>query len=876
MRAGLREEFDGVLATAIDEKIAEGMTPEAARRAAILEFGNPSQLVEACHDEWGGKGLEQGWMDLKAAIRRLAKSPGFTGMAIATLGLCVGTTLTIYAIIEAVIIRPLPYPDPTRLVEVYNINPGAGIQRGQATIANYFERRRSIEAFESLSMYRERMYTVGEGRSSRRVVCAEVTPEFFHTLGVRLAMGEPFSDAHFDFGPNLVTIITDEHWRVRYNSDPNVLVQTIVFNGFVARIIGVLPPGFQFLNPAIKIYRPLANHAYVRTTPGRHTAHARTFDGLMVARLKENATLAAAETQVQILNRQWLNTDPMGKSLVDSGFRTRVAPLHDEVVRSVKPMLLLVQIGVILLLVIAAINLASLQLLRASALEKETATRKAIGASRWQIARVFLLENTVLSLFGGLVSIFVAAVGLHLVRTLGTTQLPLATAIRFDQNIVWASLSLSILIGIGIALPIIVLQLRTSPRLCLQSSVRGETVSRRTQQIRNGYITTQIALALVLLCGAGLLGASLNRMLSDPMGFTSEPILTGQINLTWNDYPGPAQKIPFVRRLLDEIQAIPGITHVAISSALPFTDQGAIKRGIQADGAAEPRAGKLRAHHFSQVSPDYWRTMGIPLLKGRLIDPSDVLDTQARDVAVIDEVVAQTYWPNQDPVGKQFTTALTDTELKQRLTVVGVVGSVKQTDLAESATLGAIYQPYWYATDLRLLIRASVPLDTLLPGIKARVRALDPAMPIENFKTLKSYIDESLANRRSPTILLTLFAAVAVLLAAIGIYGVIAYSVSQRRREIGIRMALGAQPNQIRQQFMGLGIRLLVVGLSVGAIGAWAMGSAMQSILFHVPSFHLPTIAAAAALLTLVTFAACLLPALRSAHIDPMTALRSE
>ncbi|MFO1498174.1 MAG: ABC transporter permease [Verrucomicrobiota bacterium] len=874
----LEEEIESHIQMHIEDNLRLGMSAEEARRQAMIKLGGIESTKEAYRDQRSLPLLETLWRDIRYSARQLRKNPGFTAVSVLTLAICIGGNLSIFAVIDAILVRSLPFPEPDRLVVVHNAHPSTGIERAPAMVANYLECRKSIKAFKSVSMYREESYTVGESMSSRRVTCAQVTPEFFETLGVRLAMGEPFTDAHMDFGPNLVAILTDEFWRSYFGGDTNVLRRRIVINSQNAIVIGVLPPGYRYLSSTAEIYRPLAHHPEIRTFPGCYSELARAFDGQMVARLAKHSSILEAQTQLNVLNEQWLAADPMGQTIKDTGYHTVVAPLHEDYVGSVKPMLLLVQTGVLCLLLIGGINLVSLQLVRATGRSKETAIREALGASRWTIARSVLVETTMLSQAGGALGVAIALAGIRLVRSLGATQFPLGADITFDHRIANASIVASLVVGVCIALPIIAINRRRSAQLCLQSETRGATTSRNVQQLRQTFIVAQIAIAFVLLCGAGLLSVSLRRMLEKPTGFTSEQVLTGQVTLPWMNYRGPVTKIPFVRRLLEEVRALPGVTHAAVSSALPFTTEGSAARTIHVEGMNPTASRNLQAHYFSYVSPDYWKTMGIPLMQGRFFEDGDLQDRPryAPGVAVIDEVFARKYWPNGDAIGRHFSTILADTKEGRDLTVIGIVGSVKQTDLAETHKLGAVYEPYSFSTDLRLLVRASVPVNTLIPSVKKRVREIDSEIPIENFKTLQVYINESLIARRSPAILAGIFAGVALLLAAIGTYGVLAYAVAQHRREIGVRLALGAMPGGIARQFLLFGLRLLAIGSLLGCVGAWAAGRAMQGVLFEVPSFHMPTLVGAAIAIGGVTLIASLLPAIRAARISPMEALRHE
>lgn len=814
-------------------------------------------------------------LDFRCALRQVYKSPGFVAVAVLTLGLCIGANLTILSVVDAILIRPLPFPEPDRLVVVHNAYPEVGIRRGNATIADYFDRREAIDAFEAVAMYRERWYTIGEGDSTRRVACGEVTPEFFDLLGVSLARGDGFTDTHFDYGgANLVAILTDQYWRDHFGADPDAIGSRITFNSNNAIVCGILPADFNYLSPHIQVYRPLAHHRRLRTSPGRHTALARDFDGQMIARLAKNRTIEEAQTQIDVLNEDWLAADAMGQSVTETGYHSWVAPLHSDHVASVKPMLLLVQAGVACLLLIGCVNLASLQLVRGSGRAKEVAVRVALGASRRNIVAMFLTESMLIGLLGGAAGAWLGFAGVRLIRALGATSLPLGTVVAFDGRIAIACLGLALAVGAVMALPIVWINLRSAPQRDLQSESRGGTTGRTVQRLRHCFIVIQIATAFVLLCGAGLLGTSLKRMLDQSPGFLSERVLTGQITLPWMTYRGPETKLPFVRKVLDEVRSLPGVTHAAVSSGLPFTTEGATARTILAEGAAA--GSDLRAHYVSSVTPDYWRVLEIPLLQGRYFDDSDSSTQGARPVAIVDEVVARKYWPDGDAIGRRFSTGISDFNEAQSLTVVGIVGSVKQTDLTEVEPLGAVYEPYAHTTDFRLVIRTSIPSSALISAVQRKIREIDPAMPIDDFRPLQTFIDDSLVTRRSPAILSAIFASVALLLAAVGTYGVLSYAVSQRQREIGVRIALGAMPEQIGMQFLFLGLRLLLVGLLLGSAGAWATSRTMQSILFGIPSLHIPTFAATAALMSLVALAACLLPAFRAARIDASVALGNE
>ena len=452
-------------------------------------------------------------LDLKCAIRQLLKSPGFTAVAVLTLALCIGANLTIFAVVDAIVVRSLPFPEPDRLVVVENAYPGAGVERGGTSVANYFERRGNIEAFESLSIVKLGSAFIVRDGSDRRVRTAEVTPEFFQTLGVPLAIGQTFTDAEWKSGSDWssdssVAVITDRFWRDYFDADPNVLGRTFDIWSWgprkTATVVGVLPPGFRYLSSRAEIYRPHVHDAWSHDPNRRHENW-----GHMVARLAVNRSITGAEAELAVHNEKVATDDPSARSAKDNGFHTWVASLHEDHVRSVKPVLLLLQAGVLCLLLIGAVNLAGLLLIRASGRTKELAVRKALGASRRRITGQILTETLLISLAGGALGILLAVFGIRLLKLLGSDALPMATEITFDERIAFTAILVSIAVGVCIAVPTIWLNLRGKTSVQLQSESREGTVSRGIQRLRHAFIVSQIAIAFVLLCGAGMLSVTL-------------------------------------------------------------------------------------------------------------------------------------------------------------------------------------------------------------------------------------------------------------------------------------------------------------------------------------------------------------------------------
>lgn len=808
---------------------------------------------------------------LKHALRQLLKAPGFTATAVATFGICIGANLAIFSVVDAILLRPLPVGDAARLVTIMNSFPLAGEPRATNSIANYFDRRGAMPALSSLSIYKETSVVVGQSDRAERVEASIISPEFFATLGVPLAKGRPFTDAEMVDGSDNVAILTDGFWRRYFGSDPNVLGRTFLNDGATVTVVGILPPGFRFPSSRAQFYRPMSYGPYGRSPWLRHTANG----GPMVARLAPGATLAEARAQMDAFNAQQLKDDPIAKVITDAGYCTKIWPLRDDFVRDVKPTLILLECGVLCLLLIGAVNLVNLLVIRAGGRVREIAVRKALGAGRRHLAVDALMETALLALAGEMLGLLVGSWGIHLLGALGTHQLPLGEFIAFNTRVAAASLAVTLLVGLLLALPIIGFNLRSKVAEGLQSESHGGTSNRRIQRIRSVFVVAQVTFAFVLLASAGLLGMSLKRILEVPSGFRTEKVLTGVIALPDQRYKDNASHVRFVERLLPAIRAIPGIEDGAITSGLPFTR--VVPEGpISIEGSVPKSGGALPLHHLAAATSEYWRIMGIPLIEGRYLADSDE-GLKPNICCVVDQSFARRYWPGRSAVGQRMSVGMSF-DKENAMTVVGVVGDVKMQELTENAGTGSVFLPYSYALHpvFSLVVRSALPPAAVATAIQKAVLQIDPQILVDDLRPMQARLDDSLVTRRSPAILAGLFSAIALLLAAVGTFGVLSYAVSQRRREIGIRMALGAEPGQIRSQFLVAGLRLVTLGGAFGLFGAWAAGRAMQSILFGVSALNGPTLIVTAAILAAVSIPACLLPARRAARVDPATVLHAE
>lgn len=823
---------------------------------------------------------------LRSAFRQFRKSPGFTFTALATIAICLGANLAIFGVINSILLRPLPFPKADRLVTIYNTYPKAGVENDGASIANYYERRGRIPAFQSLSIWMDRSEVVGDPGSTEQISVIRTSPDFFATLGVGLAIGRSFTEEESITQQN-VAVLTDALWRQRFNSDPNILSREIRINGIPRKIVGVLPPGFRFLSSEARAFVSLKSSEEQRGSKARHSGGGAIH---MIARLKPGTTIAEAQAQIDAHNAEMEKDNPQAKMMAEAGFRSPVLSLHGEHVRSIRPTLLLLQAGVFFLLLIGAVNLVNLLLIRASGRAKEMAIRQSMGAARRHVVAQVMIETVSLTFAGGVLGVIGGAWGIHLLEVLGANRLPLGAHIAFDGWLAAIGLAGSIVLGMAVAAPIAWFNLRSHLANTLQSDSRTGTASRAAQSLRHVFIIAQIALAFVLLAGAALLGLSLKKVMAVSPGFQPDHVLTGQFTIPWQRDPAP--RVAIADRLLELIRQQPGVNATGIITHLPLGGEEG-KTAIAPKGYEPPAGQSLQGHYFYGVTGDYFAALGIPLRAGRFLTAED--SHRPERVCVVDEDFARRYWGDgggaltrkiasggeKDANGGALGQRLAQGDEKddaELFTIVGVVGSVKQAALTERQGQGAVYLPFaarensYYFVVTRTNQRPEAFAETL----RKLVRAADPDLAIDNIRSMDTRVADSLVARRSPALLAGIFAGVALLLAAIGTYGVLSYAVAQRTREIGIRMAVGAQREQIGAQFLKIGLRLLIAGTLLGAVGAALCGRALQSVLFDVPPLHPATLFATAAMMTVVSLVACWLPARRASRIDPMEALRSE
>src|SRR5437868_2410165 len=817
--------------------------------------------------------------NLRYALRQLRKAPAFTLTALATVAICLGANLAIFAAINSILLRPLPFPQSDRLVTIFNTYPKAGVERDGSSVTNYYERRGNLPAFSSLSIFRDGSEVVGDTGAVEQTEIMRVSPDFFATLGVNLAMGRTFTEEEATIAKNngVAAIVTDAYWRQRLNSDPNVLGRDIRVNTMPRKIVGVLPPDFRFLSSEARLFLPIRSRPAERTPQQRHSDDGGTH---MIARLKPGATMAEAQSQIDAHNAAVEEDNPQAKMMAEAGFRSLVRPLHAEHVRSIRPTLWPMQAGVFFLLLIGAVNLVNLLLIRASGRAKEMAIRRSMGASRAHVVRQVMIETVLLTFVGGLLGLAVGAWGIRLLEVLGADRLPLGAHIAFDGWLALIGLAGAVVLGIVIAVPIAWFNLSSHLATALQSESHTGTISRGAQRLRHGFIIAQIALAFVLLAGAALLGLSLKKVMAVAPGFRADHVLTGEVTV-----PFAYNVRPFLDRLLEAIGQQPGVGAAGAITNVPLSGESG-KTAVTPKGYVPPAGQSLQGHYSHQVTGDYFAALGIPSCAGLFLTSAD--SHRPERVCVVDEDFARRYCPHGGALGQRIFPNTrsaeglkvqgSDSDDAKLFTIVGVVGAVKQAELTEPQGQGAVYLPFMDSDGINIFVvtRTSQRPEAFAETLRKLVRVTNSDLAIDNLRSMDTRIAESLIARRSPALLVGIFAGVALLLAAIGTYGVLSYAVAQRRREIGIRMALGAQREQIGAQFFSLGVWLLVRGTLPGLSGAWLCGKAMENVLFDVPPLHFAILLGTAAIMSAVSLVACLIPAHRATKVDPIIALRAE
>ena len=806
--------------------------------------------------------------DLKFALRQLAKAPGFSAIAILTLALCIGANSAIFSVVHAILLKPYPWPDSEKLVYVYNTYPLTGMANAGISIPDYLDRRAGVSGFADSAMFTRRNLNLASAGEPERIVGLRTTPSLFTTLESHALLGRELGESDAQPGNDQVVVLSHTLWKNRFGGDPAIIGQTIRLNTEPVTVIGVMPPSFYFPGPSVQAWLPFTFTPKERSDDERGNEYSS-----MIARLKPGATLASVQRDLDLIQAR--NADrlpdeaPFWKT---SGFGGRTNGFLEQNVANIRAMLWLVQAGVAAALLIGCANVASLLLARAVARERELAIRAALGASRGRLVRLLLIESLVLFLAGGALGLLVALWGVGALGSVGLSTLPRAFAVTLDPTVFAFTLACALVTGLLFgALPAWSAS-RSDAAAALKEAGTRTTAGHRTAGLRAMLVIVEIALAVMLLSTAGLLLKSFARLQQESPGFRPAGVVTAMLDLPRAKYDQPAKLTAFHDATVAALRALPGVTDVGIATTLPFSNSNSQSSYTSPDIAVPP--GMPSPHgQVRDADPGYLRALGLTLLRGRWIADSDTAQTQR--VVVVDRLLTDRYWPGQDGLGKRIVFG---PDNSPPWLIVGVVAPVKVQNLEENKTKETLYFPFAQHPNpgFAIVVKTDGDPAVLAASVRAAVRSADPEQPVFDVKTMADRMEDAAQPRRAPMILLSLFSGVALLLAALGVYGVLAFSVAQRTSEFGIRLALGATPGNIASLVLRQGSVLVLIGVAAGLAGYLALSQIVAQLLYGVTATDPLTLAIAPLILAVVALAACLQPARRATQVDPMVALRAE
>ena len=854
-----------------EEKLHDGLSPADARRAARLELGGIEQVKEEVRGIRPGAWLDSFWQDLRFAARQVRRNPGFAALAILTLALGIGANTAIFSLVNAVLLRPLPYSHAERLYLIREVIPqwARFAPTVAANLPDFQIWRQQVHSFEDVALAESTSAILGTAGAPVRIQGVRSSANLFDFLGVRPVQGRGFLPGEDNPGLGRVVVLSDALWRTRFHADPSLLGRSIILDGIPHLVVGILPPSFQ-LNAGLDGLSSVESHqdfflpldgpkSYERDLIGE-------FDFSAIARLKPGVTPAAALAELDSVQAQIAQQAHAGLDL-----KARLLPLDAVVAGPARRGLIFLFAAVAAVLLIVCANLAGLLLARVPSRLREAAVRRALGASRLRLIRQLLAESVLLSLCGGVLGAFLASLGLQWMVHLTVLNLPRLGEVRIDGRVLLFALLLTAVTGtLSGVLPAWRIT-RAQPFDALKSAGAATTHGLRIRRARQTLVGFEVGLATLLLILAGLFTASLARLLQVDAGFAVENVLAADVDLPEQQFNSPATRLEFFNRALDAIRALPGVREAGWITMMPLSGQGSVT-GIGLPGGRNTPEQNPDAN-YRPVSPGYFSAMGVPLLQGRGFTEAD----RGRKVVLISKSVADRFWPGKSPIGETCVTQWAgDVEAE----VIGVVGDVRTVRLEDSPLL-MVYVPDWFnaistPSSASIIVRTSLDPAALASAVRASIQRVDPGVPIVALRPMSEVVSESVAPRRFQLSLTLAFAISSLFLASLGIFGVVAYSVEQRRQELGIRMALGAQLPGLRRMVLQQGMTPVFGGFASGIIGAVLLGRLLESLLFQVSVFDPATIGIVGTVVAVVAFAACYFPARRVARVDPIVALRYE
>ncbi|HEV2490071.1 MAG TPA: ABC transporter permease [Candidatus Acidoferrales bacterium] len=849
-----------------EENLRRGMSPAEARRQAHIRLGSPAQLRETNRELRGLPFFETLWQDLRFGSRMLRKAPGFTAVAILTLALGIGANTAIFSVVNAVLINPLPYPGAGRVMMIYLQEPALGLLHGSLGGADFLALAEQQQSFERVSAYSptDNGFTLTGGGAPEEIPGGKVTSGFFDVLDVKPILGRTFAPGEDQAGQPPAVVVSNQFWREHLRSDPQAIGENITIDQRSFTVIGVMPADFHFgdsgtdeIWPIMQMDQPHQRPPYFLTVFGRLKP------GVSLPMASADATRIA-----QSVTRQYPSSG------VDSA---TVVPMKDILVENSRVPLLMLLGAAFLVFLIAVVNVANLQMSRAAARQREMAIRSALGASRLRLVRQLLTESVLLGVIGAALGLALAYEGLQAVVILGAAFIPRINEIAVDSHVlaftIAAALLSSLLFGLAPAARTRAARLDES----LKESGRGSGEGSRSRLLHNILVVVEFSLATVLLIGAGLFISSLSRMEAVTPGFSPEHILTMQVALAPAHYMQASQTTAFYRQLLEKIQNIPAVQSAAVAMSLP-PNLLEVENPFHVEGQPYTPGKATSLAEEIPISPDYFRTLGVPLLAGRFITDED--SAPGHDYLIVNQAMAERYFGG-NALGKRVQTG--DANPKSAWeTIVGVVGNVKYEGLSEKdqPTMYVLYTSDgwapWFVRSLFIVVKTPAEPRGLTAAIRSAVASLDSSVPLARVQTMDQLLSASVSGPRFGTILLGAFAALALLLGAIGIYGVMSYAVAQRNHEIGVRLALGAQRSDVIRLVLGSGAKLALMGILVGVGASLAFTRFLAGLLYGISPADPLTFSGVAVLLIATALLACYVPARRAMRVDPMVALRHE
>ena len=836
----------------------------------------------AHREEWRG-GLSDVLRDARFAMRSWTRERSFTLTVLATLLVCLGGNTVIFSLVRSVVLKPLPLAGADRLVLIENLYPKFGFSSAgpgvvAASVPDYFDRQRDIRSFGEQAVYRRVSLTLGAADRPERVNALRATPSFYRLLGAAPQVGRAITDEDGEVGQTARVMLSYNFWQRRYGGDPSLVGRDIRLDGTPHRVVGILPRRFEYLWKDINLWLPASFTSEQKSDASRHSNN-----WVMIARLAPGATVAKAQREIDALNARNDERLPQFGTLIrDAGFRTAVVPLQEEVVRDVRATLYLLWAGALFVLLVGGVNLVNLFLMRSAGRWRELATRHAIGASVARVGRQVLTETTLLAVCGGVMGVAAGWWLLGLLTTLDLDVLPRSQEVGLDWQAAGAMITLAAAVGVVTGLIPLVQLSRANLNDVLRDASRSGTAGIAAGRVRRLLATAQVALAFMLLIGAGLLLVSFRAVLAIDPGFQPAGVLTASLNLPATTYPDAAALAQVTGRLLDRARALPALGTAGLTTTIPFG--GIYSNSVMLAEDGESKAGEtVVAPHQITASEGYFEAMRIPLVRGRYFDTRDT--ATAPPVVIVDERLAQRFWPGRDAIGRRLSrpgnpTGVLDLLARgpntRYLSVVGIVANVQLTGLTpKDPPVGAYYFPYAQqpARSVVLAVRSAQDPETLVSALRSTIASIDRELPLFDVRTMEQRLDRSLVQRRLPMLIALAFGLVALFLAGIGVYGVLACQVTERRREIGIRMALGSSAADVFRLVMRDGARITVLGILVGLAGTMGMARLMAGLLYGVRATDPIVVGAVALLLVTVALVATWLPARRAAGMNPAAAL---